>query len=134
MQAGFLTYEHRAQPADIVYSRWALHHLSDFWKSVALRRMRSWLPLPRSSEPILMTGRLYSVTCRTIWAAWDGHALGWACPVTVAHALVLQAADDIVPSKDDDRVACTTDDFLSEGQVTTSAVGVPRGGYWVSGP
>ncbi|HEV2070066.1 MAG TPA: class I SAM-dependent methyltransferase [Acidimicrobiales bacterium] len=43
VRAGFLTYEHRGQPADIVYSRWALHHLPDFWKSVALRRMRSFV-------------------------------------------------------------------------------------------
>ncbi len=61
-------------------------------------------------------------------------SLGWVCPVTVAHALVLQAADEIVPSNDDDRVACTTGDFLSEGHVKTSAVGVPRGGHRVSGP
>ena len=41
--AGFLTYDHRGDPADIVYSRYALHHLSDFWKVVALRRLRAML-------------------------------------------------------------------------------------------
>jgi SAM-dependent methyltransferase len=41
--AGFLTYEHRSDPADIVYSRYALHHLPDFWKVVALQRVRSML-------------------------------------------------------------------------------------------
>ena len=41
--AGFLTYEHRDVPADIVYSRYALHHLPDFWKVVALRRVRAML-------------------------------------------------------------------------------------------
>ncbi len=40
VRAGFLTYEHGGSPADIVYSRWALHHLPDFWKSVALQRIR----------------------------------------------------------------------------------------------
>lgn len=39
--AGFLTYDHRGDPADIVYSRYALHHLPDFWKVVALRRVRA---------------------------------------------------------------------------------------------
>jgi SAM-dependent methyltransferase len=39
VQAGFLTYEHRGDPADFVYSRNALHHLSDFWKAIALRRI-----------------------------------------------------------------------------------------------
>lgn len=39
-QAGFLTYEHHGRPADFVYSRYALHHLPDFWKAVALDRAR----------------------------------------------------------------------------------------------
>jgi ubiquinone/menaquinone biosynthesis C-methylase UbiE len=40
VRAGFLTYEHRDRPADIVYSRLALHHLPDFWKAIALTRVR----------------------------------------------------------------------------------------------
>lgn len=43
IQAGFLTYEHQGSPADFVYSRYALHHLPDFWKAVALSRIRSIL-------------------------------------------------------------------------------------------
>jgi SAM-dependent methyltransferase len=43
VQAGFLTYEHEGSPADIVYSRYALHHLPDFWKAVALSRIHSML-------------------------------------------------------------------------------------------
>src|SRR5262245_61278287 len=30
-RAGFLTYRHEGAPADAVYSRYALHHLPDFW-------------------------------------------------------------------------------------------------------
>lgn len=41
VRAGFLTYEHEGDLADFVYSRWALHHLPDFWKSLALTRMRN---------------------------------------------------------------------------------------------
>jgi SAM-dependent methyltransferase len=41
--AGFLTYDHRGEPADIIYSRFALHHLPDFWKVIALHRMRTFL-------------------------------------------------------------------------------------------
>jgi len=37
-QAGFVSYEHDGAPADFVYSRYALHHLPDFWKTVALAR------------------------------------------------------------------------------------------------
>jgi ubiquinone/menaquinone biosynthesis C-methylase UbiE len=41
--AGFLSYEHRGEPVDLIYSRYALHHLPDFWKALALRRMRGML-------------------------------------------------------------------------------------------
>ena len=43
VQSGFLTYEHTGNPADFVYSRFALHHLPDFWKAVALGRIRRLL-------------------------------------------------------------------------------------------
>src|SRR5699024_4639088 len=43
VQAGFLTYEHAGAPADLVYSRYALHHLADLWKVVALERMAAML-------------------------------------------------------------------------------------------
>jgi hypothetical protein len=41
--AGFVTYNHVGERADIVYSRYALHHLPDFWKVMALRRVRAML-------------------------------------------------------------------------------------------
>jgi SAM-dependent methyltransferase len=43
VQAGFLTYAHEGEPADFVYSRNALHHLPDFWKGIALRRVAALL-------------------------------------------------------------------------------------------
>ena len=43
VQAGFLTYEHTGDPVDVVYSRYALHHLPDAWKAVALTRLRRML-------------------------------------------------------------------------------------------
>ena len=43
VQAGFLTYEHSGPAADFVYSRNALHHLPDFWKSIALGKIRTIL-------------------------------------------------------------------------------------------
>jgi SAM-dependent methyltransferase len=39
VQAGFLSYEHRGEPADVVYTRNALHHLPDLWKGIALTRI-----------------------------------------------------------------------------------------------
>lgn len=41
--AGFLTYVHEGAPADLVYTRYALHHLPDFWKALALTRMAASL-------------------------------------------------------------------------------------------
>lgn len=42
-RAGFLTYEHKTKPVDVIISKLALHHLPDFWKLVALKRMASML-------------------------------------------------------------------------------------------
>ena len=41
--ARFLTYRHSGPPADLVYSRYALHHLPDFWKAIALVRAADML-------------------------------------------------------------------------------------------
>ena len=41
--AGFLTYQHTGAPADFVVTRYALHHLSDFWKMAALLRIAAML-------------------------------------------------------------------------------------------
>ena len=43
VQEGFLTYQHTGEPADLVYSRYGLHHLPDFWKAVALDRIHGIL-------------------------------------------------------------------------------------------
>ncbi len=43
VEAGFLSYEHEAAPADFVYSRNALHHLPDYWKAIALHRIAAVL-------------------------------------------------------------------------------------------
>jgi len=41
--AGFLTYEHSGEPVDAAVSQLVLHHLPDFWKLIALRRVYSLL-------------------------------------------------------------------------------------------
>jgi SAM-dependent methyltransferase len=43
VRGGFLTYRHAGPPPDLVYSRYALHHLPDFWKAVALARVAEML-------------------------------------------------------------------------------------------
>jgi len=43
VKGGFLTYEHQGEPLDAVVTQLALHHLSDFWKQVALIRIAGML-------------------------------------------------------------------------------------------
>ncbi|MFQ5544181.1 MAG: class I SAM-dependent methyltransferase [Nitrospiria bacterium] len=40
---GFLSYRHAAAPVDCIVTSFALHHLPDFWKGVALRRLNAIL-------------------------------------------------------------------------------------------
>lgn len=41
--AGLLTYAHAGEPVDVIVSQFALHHLPDFWKQVALNRLFAML-------------------------------------------------------------------------------------------
>ena len=42
-QGGFLTYSHDDTLADAIVTSLALHHLPDFWKAIALRRLNGML-------------------------------------------------------------------------------------------
>lgn len=42
-KAGFLTYQHEGPPVDVIVSTLALHHLPDFWKGIALKRLNAML-------------------------------------------------------------------------------------------
>ena len=41
--SGFMTYEHDASPVDAVVTTFAFHHLPDFWKGIALKRVNTML-------------------------------------------------------------------------------------------
>lgn len=43
VKAGFLTYEHLTKPVDVVVTKFAFHHLPDFWKVIALTRINAIL-------------------------------------------------------------------------------------------
>ena len=43
IHGGFLSYEHAEAPVDFVITKFAFHHLPDFWKMVALQRMAAML-------------------------------------------------------------------------------------------
>ncbi|MDP9387941.1 MAG: class I SAM-dependent methyltransferase [Actinomycetota bacterium] len=75
VRAGFLTYEHCGSPADFVYSRYALHHLPDFWKAVALARLHRIL---RPGGVLRLWDAVYSFEptaaedCIEAWCATGG--------------------------------------------------------------
>lgn len=43
VEAGFLTYRHQGDPPDLIYSRYALHHLPDSSKAITLARLHRML-------------------------------------------------------------------------------------------
>lgn len=43
VHAGLLSYEHRGPPLEFVYSRNVFHQIPDFWKAIALDRLRGVL-------------------------------------------------------------------------------------------
>lgn len=74
VRSGFLTYEHQGEPADVVYSRHALHHLSDFWKALALNRIASTL---KPEGVLLLRDLVYSFDpedAESVIGAWIGRA------------------------------------------------------------
>jgi ubiquinone/menaquinone biosynthesis C-methylase UbiE len=75
VQSGFLSYEHTGAPADFVYSRYALHHLPDFWKSMALTRMRSTLRIGgvlRLRDIVYSFDPADAAECVEAWCATGG--------------------------------------------------------------
>jgi ubiquinone/menaquinone biosynthesis C-methylase UbiE len=66
VRAGFLTYQHQGEPADMVCSRNALHQLPDFWKGVALERIAA----------VLRPGGVLSLR-DLVWCFDPGEAAAW---------------------------------------------------------
>ena len=82
VHAGLLSYEHTGEPADFVYSRHVLHHLPDFWKAIALRRMADML---RPGGSLRLRDLIFScdlASADEVIEAWLGRAsttpgVGW---------------------------------------------------------
>ncbi len=90
VQGGFLTYQHHGDPAAFVYSRHALHHLPDFWKAIALRRIADIL---QPGGVFFLRDLIYSFTpteAPSAIEAWLANAsptpdLGWTRPELETH-------------------------------------------------
>ena len=90
VQAGFLTYAHRGEAADFAFSRNALHHVPDFWKGIALDRVRSCL---REGAILLLKDLVFdfepseSEECITEWmsSAVSDSRLGYTADELAEH-------------------------------------------------
>jgi SAM-dependent methyltransferase len=90
VRAGFLSYQHEGGPPDAVFTRNALHHLSDFWKAVALQRIARLL---RPGGVLRLRDLVYSFEpgeadeAITSWlsAAPVDPAQGWTAAQLAAH-------------------------------------------------
>jgi SAM-dependent methyltransferase len=90
VRGGFLTYVHRGEPADFVYSRNALHHLPDFWKGIALQCVAGLL---RPGGVLRLRDLVYAFEpgeAETVVEAWLTSAAkraedGWTRPELEAH-------------------------------------------------
>lgn len=90
VHAGFLSYEHQGRLPDAAFTRNALHHLPDFWKTIALERVARLLQpggvlrlrdLVYSFEP----GEADAAIALWLAAAPDDPAAGWTAPQLAEH-------------------------------------------------
>jgi SAM-dependent methyltransferase len=73
VEAGFLGYEHRGEPPQLVHTRNALHHLPDFWKALALQRIRELL---RPGGTLILRDLVYAFEPADAHAAIEGWLAG----------------------------------------------------------
>jgi SAM-dependent methyltransferase len=90
VRAGFLSYEHDNDSADFVFSRNALHHLPDFWKAIALQRIKTLLRpegILRLSDLVFDFGPVDADEKIDTWLAGavTDPTLGWTAPELCEH-------------------------------------------------
>lgn len=70
VRGGFLTYKHTSKPLDAVVSQLALHHLTDFWKQVALIRIANML---KEGGKLFIRDVVYSFAAADYESFFDGY-------------------------------------------------------------
>lgn len=123
---GFLTYAHQAQPADVVISANALHHLSDFWKLIGLRRISEMLG---TGGLFYLSDVVYSFDPGDYVAVFE-QAVSW-----FADTVNASMAEDAARHYRDEHSTC---DWIMEGLLTRAGFSIEqalypnnmRGQYW----
>ena len=72
VEAGFLTYEHHGDHPDVILTWAALHHLPDFWKAIALKRI---FDLLKPEGQFLLGDSAYSFPLSEYQNAYDSNML-----------------------------------------------------------
>jgi putative AdoMet-dependent methyltransferase len=78
-KGGFLTYEHNGDNPDVVVSLAALHHLPDFWKAVALKRIYDLL---KPEGHFLLGDSAYSFPLSEYQSAYNVNMSKWKAQVS----------------------------------------------------
>lgn len=87
-QAGFLSFELPPHHLDCATTQYALHHLNDFWKLVALQRIRAAL---KPGSTFMLRDVVYSCPPTELketvdaWLAWMQEERGYSRDENVAH-------------------------------------------------
>ncbi len=90
VHAGFLTYEHAGPPADVVFTRNALHQIPDFWKAIALDRIRRILKpggILRLNDLVYSFEAAEATERIAVWFAGAAHdsSRGWTAEELAEH-------------------------------------------------
>lgn len=88
--AGLVTYDHAGPPVDFVYSRNVFHQIPDFWKAVALHRVRSVLAPGGILRLLDLVYDFEAADADEQMAAWfagavDDSAAGWTSAELAEH-------------------------------------------------
>ncbi len=115
--AGFLTYEHHREPLDAVVSQLALHHLLDFWKIIALRRVFEML---KEGGKFYLRDIVYSFDVDN----YENFFNNWIS--RVKHTAGMELASDLEVAVRDEY---TTLDWIMEGLLKRAGFSMDKADY-----
>jgi putative AdoMet-dependent methyltransferase len=114
---GFLTYEHKAGSLDAVVSQLVLHHLPDFWKSIALKRIFEML---KEGGKFYLRDTVYSFDTDNHKIFFDNLING------IKHVAGVELANDMeIAIKEE----YTTLDWIMEGLLTRAGFSIDEVDY-----
>jgi putative AdoMet-dependent methyltransferase len=118
-RGGFLSYAHEGLPADILVTKYAFHHLPDFWKGVALLRMNEML---RPGGRLFISDVVFSFPLAEHRCEIDG----WVARMAKPEGEGFSAADFATHVRDEH----STYDWILEGLIERAGFRIERKTRW----